>query len=280
MKILKIPDFEKILKPIWSHKAGYGWSAELNDWRKQKIKEQATTPEDLLLLKKLGVKKKEKVLAIAGYYASWASKIKDAGADVTYSDISASMVNFAKKEVKTRFSKYIHSNYELIPKRKDEYDWTFTFEACGGEQGLGIAALRSLLNRKGCIFVYYMRIGKQKISTGSKSRTYPRIIRTIAQIYGAKYKIKKINFRAHRKSHAPRVMPHMVFFLFTNQQAKKDAELDLKVLEYTKNKKEMTLEGDCSKFKVTALELKNSLKRLNRLIPLMKREFVKKIKVK
>ncbi|MCX6742327.1 MAG: hypothetical protein NTX24_04125 [Candidatus Pacearchaeota archaeon] len=280
MKNLKIPDLNKILKPIWSHKAGYGWSAELKEWKKQRIKEQATTPEDSLLLKKLGIKRNDNVLAIAGYYASWASKIKEAGTNVTYSDISKSMIDYAKKEVKTKFSNYIHSNYELIPRKINEYDWTFTFEACGGQQGLSIAAIRSLLNRKGCIFVYYMRIGKQKISTGSKSRTYPNIVKKIAQIYKAKYKIKKVNFRAHRKGYAPRFMPHMVFVLFTNQQSKKDAELDLKVLEYIKNKKEIMLEKESSKLNINKSQLKESLKRLNRLTPLMKKEFVRYIGIK
>ena len=89
---IKIPNLKEILKPRWAHKPGFGMRGGCK-LIKREGSEQATTPEDPKLLDKLGIKKKEKVLAIAAYYASWASQIAKAGARVDYNDISKEMVN-------------------------------------------------------------------------------------------------------------------------------------------------------------------------------------------
>jgi len=41
---MKIPNLKKIIQPNWAHKPGYGMNKE--GLKKQKVVEQATTPED------------------------------------------------------------------------------------------------------------------------------------------------------------------------------------------------------------------------------------------
>lgn len=275
-----ILDIKKITKPTWKHNAGFGINHKTGRFRKQKILGQATTPEDPQILSKLKISKKDKVLAIAAYYASWASKIKEAGADVVYSDISRSMVNYAKKHVKIRFSGYIQSNYELIPKETNEYDWTFTFEACGGEQGLPIAFLRSLLNKKGGILVYYDRKKEERVRIGGKPRTYPKIVKTLAKLYSTKFLIKQVYFKGHVKGHPISQVKHMVFWIFTNQRAQKLAFLDLKIIDLISKKRAISIKQESKVLKIPEKELKDSLNRLFALSWIIKQEFMKRIVIK
>lgn len=113
---MKIPNLKKILKPRWAHKPGFGMTEKYVLHKRESL-QQSSAPEDSNLLKKLKIKRGDKVLAIAGYYASWASEIARLGAKVDYSDISRSIVNWTKKKYGKLFRKYICSNYELIPKK-------------------------------------------------------------------------------------------------------------------------------------------------------------------
>jgi len=228
----KIPNLKEILKPRWSHNPGEGVNQK--GWHKQETRQQSSAPEDSNLLRKLGIKKREKVLAIAGYYASWASEIARLGAKVDYSDISSSMVKWAKRKYGKLFGKYLCSNYELIPKNTNEYDWTFTFEACGGGSGLPIAYLRSLLNKKGGILVLHMRYGEARKKMGGKPRTYPLIIKTLSKVYGAKYKIKGIKIRSHRFNKPMKMISHKIFIVKTNEKARNLAKQDLDALSSNK----------------------------------------------
>jgi protein-L-isoaspartate O-methyltransferase len=259
MKI-KIPNLKEILKPRWEHKPGFGMNKEFVLHKRESF-QQSSAPEDPNLLKKLEIKKGEKVLAIAGYYASWASELVRLGAKVDYSDISKSLVNWSKKKYGKLFGKYICSNYELIPKRPKEYDWTFTFEACGGGSGLPIAYLRSLLNKKGGILVYHIRYGKAKRKMGSKPKNYPLIVKTLSKIYGVQYKIKEIKVKSHRFEKPTRMMAHKIHIIKTNKKARKLAEEDLITLGSGKGSKE-------------------SIKRLNKLSKILNDKFNKRIDIK
>ena len=212
MKKYKIPNMKEILKPRWAHKPG--WRVNQAGWHKMKILKQATVPDDRKILQKLGIKKGEKVLAIAGYYGNWASALKKTGAIVSYSDISKPIVNWVKKNNKTKFKEYICSNYELIPKKPKKYDWTFTFEACGGGQGLPLAYLRSLLNNKGGILVLYWNT-KKRARMGIKPKRYPLIVKSLAKAYGAKASIKEINVKTYenfpRKDKKTAFLPHKIY---------------------------------------------------------------------
>jgi len=260
---MEIPDLKKIMKPNWSHKPGYGWSVKIGGLMKHKILEQSTTPQDKRLLEKLGIKRGERVLAIAGYYASWASQLAKNKADVDYSDISKSMVNYAKTKYKNLFGKYICSNYELIPEKENQYDWTFTFEACGGAQGLPIAYLRSLLNKKGGIMVLYFNFDKPE-HMGGKWKTYPMIVKKLSEIYGTRYKVKKIRISGHKKGCKNSSLVHRIYIIYTNERARKLVKIDLENLEKPSDKKD--------------IETLESLRRLNKVSKLVKQEFRKELK--
>jgi len=56
MKKASVPYLEKIIKPNWAHKPGYGYTPSKGGFYKHNIWEQGTTPEDGNLLKKLGLR--------------------------------------------------------------------------------------------------------------------------------------------------------------------------------------------------------------------------------
>lgn len=266
-KKLKIPNLNEITKPIWLHEAGYGFSGKEGGWYKQEILEQATTPLDSKILKVLGIKKGEKVLAIAAYYASWASKLAKVGAEVDYSDISKTIIKYAKKEYGHLFKKYILSDFVFIPKKAKEYDWTFTFESCGGGQGLPLAYLRSLLNKKGGILVFYWG---GRAHTGGKHKRYPRIVKNLSKIYSCNYKIKEVKLWSRRKGRAEDYYPHKIFSVLTNDSAREKAERDLNVLNYLQGKKKVCPDA----------KMLQSIKRLNKFSCVFDDKFVREVEVK
>lgn len=277
MAKIKIPDLNKIIKPTWKHKPGYGIRGK-KGLHEQEVWAQATTPEDPEILKKLGIKKGQKILVIAGFYGNWAAAIKKAGANVTYSDISLSIVNYVKKNSKIKFDKHICSNYELIPGAPKKYDWTFTFEACGGSQGLPIAYLRSLMNNCGGILVLHYEKGRHM---GSKYKRYPKIIKTLSRIYGAKGSMKKTKFMGYGKGRENKSrLTHFIYTIKTNEAARKKAEADIKLLDYLRNKRKMNLENDSGIFNITKGELRDSVSRLSKVSELSKKEFRREIELR
>ncbi len=243
---MKIPNIPKIAK-----------KAEGRKVENYKFQHNATIPSDKDLLGKLGIKRGDKVLSIATYYGDWAKAIAKAGAIVDYSDVSKSMVSWAKRNLKG-FGKYICSDYIYLPKKEQEYDWTFTFEALGVWQGLPLAYLRSLLNKKGGILVSFPRLDEHGKPVGGKEKVYPQLIKILGKIYGAKYKIKHLYFFASR--HGDLVSAkHVIYAILTNSKARKLARKDIEALFLGK------IQAD-------------SRKRLNKIATLLIRpEFVKEI---
>ncbi len=273
MKV-KIPKMNEILKPVWEHKHGYGFINK--KWEKKKILEQATTPEDSRILKKVGIKKGDKILAIAAYYASWAAALAEKGAIVDYNDVSSSMVSYCKKRYGKLFKRYILSNYELIPKKIKEYDWTFTFESCGEERGLPIAYLRSLFNKKGGKLIIYYKKGH----TGGKHKAYPKIIKILSKIYRVRTSIKEVKIKVDRMHKYKGNLPHRVYTIFTNNLARSKAEQDLEVLKHIKQKIIIDLEGDSKNLGISKKGLEESIKRLSKLNTIIKDECLREIEIK
>ncbi len=275
---LTIPNIKHILKPRWSHKPGF-WMSEVYVLIKQKKIGQGTAPAFKDLIKNIGIKKGDKVLAIAGYYADWASVIARAGAKVDYSDISRSMVNYARKKYGKLFKRYICSNYELIPLSPNEYDWTFTYEACGGASGLPIAYLRSLMNRKGGILVIFFNKKHEK-RMGTKPKNYSKIVRGLARIYPVRYKIKEINIKGKRKIRSfAGILPFIIYTLKTNNCARIMAKQDLDVLERIKDKRKVSLKRISKELNIKEKKIKGSLKRIEKLSGIIGEKFVKRITV-
>ncbi|MFQ5531795.1 MAG: hypothetical protein ACE5ES_04230 [Candidatus Nanoarchaeia archaeon] len=261
-----IPNLKKILIPRWAHKPGYGVNAK--GFHKQDIWRQGTIPEDKKLLQKLGIKKGDKVLAIASYYGDWAKELKKAGAKVDYSDVSKSMVNYVKKQKDRKFNRYIHSGYESIPKKPLEYDWTFTYEACGGGQGLPIAYLRSLLNNKGGILVLHYNL-KNPEAMGGKLDRYKMIVKNLAKAYGSKASVIRKKIVAKGKTDKLTLNKiYIIHKITTNNPARKKAEIDIKVLWDTKNKR------------VIDKKYEDSIKRLSILAKANGDKVVRKVEVR
>jgi len=275
---LKIPNVKHILKPRWSHKPGF-WMSKTYVLIKQEKIGQGTTPKIKDLIKNIGIKKGDKVLAIAGYYADWASVIARAGAHVDYSDISPTMVKYVKGEYRNLFKRYICSNYELIPKTLKEYDWTFTYEACGGASGLPLAYLRSLMNRKGGILVLFFN-KKHKKRMGTKPKNYSKIVKGLARIYNVEYKITEINIKGKRKiKRSSGILPFMMYTLKTNNRARIIVKQDLDVLEKIKDKKKISLKRLSRDLGRDKKNIRDSLKRINSFSGIIEKKFVRRITV-
>jgi hypothetical protein len=278
MKIT-IPNIKYILRPRWAHKPGY-WMSKVYVLKKQKKLGQGTTPDIGGIIKNIGLKKGERVLAIAGYYADWASVIAKAGAKVDYSDISRTMVNYTKKKYGKLFNKYICSNYELIPRYLNEYDWTFTYEACGGGSGLPIAYLRSLMNKKGGILVLFFNKAHEK-KMGTKPKNYSKIVHGLAKIYNVKYSIKKINLYGKRKiKRKSGILPFIIYTLRTNSSARTIVKQDLEVLEKIGCARRIFLENISKDLNVDKKSIKESLKRIGFISGISEKKFTKQVDIR
>lgn len=248
-----------------------GFYTKKGKFIKKMIKTQATLPNDKKLLNKVGLKRNDKVLFIAGYYGDWTKALAKAGAIVYYSDVSRNLVNYAKKSLKEKnIKEYICSDYALIPSKAFKYDWTFSFEPIGANQGLPIAMLRSLLNRKGGKLVVYPRIVEEEYNRHLKSsRKLTRIIKRLSRIYKTRYEITKIRIKGKAQKGEELVKKHVIVTLFTNDSTRKKVETDLKVLDLIANEKLKSSE-----------EVMKSLKRLDKLTKVIDKKFVKKLVIK
>ncbi len=276
---MKFPDLNKILAPNKEiYKPGYGLKSASG---KLDILEQGTTPKDKDLLKKLGIKKGERVLSIATFYASWAKSLRDSGARVDYSDVSKPLTNWAKKNFKNTFENYYNSNYELIPKEANKYDWIFTYEACGAGRGLPIAYLRSLLNKKGGILVIHLGSKEHQIANAPKIQKYPNIVNILSKIYGADSKVIKKKIRSFQRGEKQiKNYEFLISRIKTNSKARQNAQIDLEVLNYLKSKRKINLKVDSKKLKINTKELKSSLIRLNKLAKIISDKYQKEVEIK
>jgi protein-L-isoaspartate O-methyltransferase len=142
------------------------------------VHRQAIVPKDPRLLEKLGIEKGERILVFAGCYGDWASALARTGAKVTYTDSSPRMAKYAKRRFKkSRVEGFRARDAALQPRRKNLYDWSFSFQPIPLEhKALPFALIRSLLNKKGAIIA----------SFGSASWD----LALIAKVYGASLNLK------------------------------------------------------------------------------------------
>lgn len=262
---MKIPNLKKILEPLWAHNPGE--AVNQTGWHKHEVLMQGSRPVDPNILDKLGIKKGEKVLAIAGYYGDWAYALQKNGIKVDFSDVSKSIVNWVKKQKDRKFEKYFVSGYELLPKKEKEYDWTFTYEACGGGQGLPLAYLRSLLNKKGGILVLFFRPDDPE-KMGSKLKRYPLIVKQLAKAYDGKAIVVRKKIKAHRKNLPIKNHTYIIHKILTNNKARELAKKDIEFLWKIGNKKTLSK------------EYKDSVKRLSILAKAMNDKFRKEVEIK
>ena len=167
----------------------------------------------------------------------------------------------------------------MIPKKSREYDWTFTYEACGGSRGLTIAYLRSLLNNKGGIFVYEFNLEKKQSMIG-KRKSYPKILRTLVKVYGVNGSITKKRIKSRRRIKPIKMNTFFIFKIRTNNSAREKTERDLKVLKYLYDKGTVNLKKDSIKLKMSEKELRDSMVRLSKLKGSIRSIFFKEVKIK
>jgi len=282
MKIFFIPNIEKIIaKPEARFFKGYYWKD--GKFHEKIIKTQATLPDDKNLLSKIGLGKNEKILFIAGYYGNWAKSLARAGIIVSYSDVSRNLVNHAKKSLREKnIKEYICSDYTLIPSKSLKYDWTFSFEPIGTKQGLPIAMLRSLLNKKGGKLVVYPRVIEEmdRSKHYKSSRPLTKIVRILFKTYKANYRINKKIIEGKSQKSVKLKKKHVIITIFTSNLIRKKVEFDLKLLSFLKNKKIIRISDLCNNFNTSEKEIIQSLRRLEKITKVLDRKFIKRIVIK
>ncbi len=250
-----IPNLQKILKEAeaWKVSAIQKQKGNRKVWKKKTARSQHTIVNDKHLLKKIGLDKKDKILTIAGYYGDWTNAIAKAGCKVIYSELSKTLVNFARRKFgkNKNILKFTCANYVNVPKKENEFDWTITFEPIGGKMGLPLAIIRSLLNKKGFKVIHYPRENKPL-------KSYARY-KLIADVYGVKFDRKAVFIKGINQKFKILDKKHIVTTLKTNNVAKEKVKEDLESLKKNKFSKE-------------------SLERLSKIGTLMDNKYLNKFK--
>lgn len=225
-------------------------------WNPGTHKTQSVVPDDPRLAQKLGINPNEKVLVFAGGAGDWANALAQF-CKVHYTDVSHAMTRFVETQKKGGIKSFRSRPAELLIRRPNLYDWSFSYEPIPLGDRIELVLVRSLLNRKGC-----------KIAEGSVLGHTPLFIshmHSVARIYGAKVSSSITTVREA----GGRMRSVAVSTLETNQPARKRAQTDLAVFELlnslAKRKKSISKAEACSKLHVTEKELEKSLKRIDQL---------------
>lgn len=223
----QIPNYNKILKSLekWRIDAYRFTENGKRVWRKKNERTQWTIPKDPKLLNKIGIKKTDKILFIAGYYGTWANALAKLGAKVTYTEGSEELVAFAENKYKENqnFVEFICRDFATIPQEPQQYDWTVSFEPVSDDIALPIAVLRSLLNKKGIIIIHYPR----KLVPQDKFLNYKKI----AKVYNCEFLRKEVFIDGFSNHYLPLSRHHLITSLITNEIARSQAKIDIRALE-------------------------------------------------
>ena len=253
----KIPWLKKIFENEHIWKPGY---IPLKEGYSSRPLNQSTIPQDKYLLKKLGITKGDKILAVAGNHGDWARAIMEQGCKVDYNEYSQYFISYVKKRVK--FNKFIKCNFALLPKKALQYDWPFSYEPVSGNKAHPLSMLRSLLNRKGGIIMYY----DKKIQEG-KAKRYPKLTKILAKIYGCNYEIKAVKIDATRglgENKGNMVKNKFyIFILKTNKKAREKVKKDIKFIEKP----------------ISNLRNVESMERLDKFSCMFRDDYLKEIKI-
>jgi len=239
---------------------------------------QHVIPRDNKLLKKIGVRPGSRILIFAGGFGDWANQL-GRYAKIEYSDITQEMAEWVGAYQK-RIKKHFVADAMTIPKRKRKYDYSFSFEPTIGSQALSGAMQRALLNNVGCIII------EREGFTSLFGTDIRALMQSISRIYGARYEerqtIVKGIFHTQRVKNGGRdkieEIPLVTYCLFTNDSARRLAELDLlmeKLLrerQPTKANAELVpvIRNMLRKSKITIGALEQSLQRIRDLKNIIK----------
>ena len=244
LKDMLIPSLKKISKIAenWSAASAYDNGKKII----KKNRSQRTIPCDEDLLKKLGLRKSEKILVFAGYYGEWANELANAGCRVVYSDVSKSLTEYARRKY-PRIKRAVCRDYIWLPEKEKAYDWSFSFEPVGGKQGLVIAIIRGLMNNKGVKIVHYPRENKP----GDAYLRY----KLVARVYGCGFGRNSVYISGRGMFGERLDEEHIITSFRTNEGVKRNVREDLKTL-------------------ISGCGSKDSLKRLSRISGLIERRYL------
>lgn len=220
---------------------------------------QSTTPIDPKLLNKIGLEKKDKVLYFAGCYGDWAKAISHQ-TELVYTDATKSVLEYAKTRNKGKIKRFKLITAELVPQRPMIYDWSVSYEPIPllRTNTLKFSLTRSLLNKKGAKLIYSFLYEAEKKETLSQ-------IERIARIYSAEVELKKTFVETNSKRWQKTPVPISTITLKTNPRARKKAFIDLRILNAIDKESSMTIAQIAKKFKISKLEVINSIKRIEAL---------------
>ncbi|MDD5163557.1 MAG: hypothetical protein PHD95_05105 [Candidatus ainarchaeum sp.] len=189
------------------------------------FKHQALIPANKDLLKKVGIKPKEKVLVFAGCFGDVAQALAQE-CEVHYTDAGKSMTKFVRTKRPGQIRSFRTRPMQLYPRRKLVYDWSFSFEPLPlmYSANFKLTLIHSLLNRKGAIIVQqeFAKYFAEKLTTQANQ---------VAKIYGAKLKISTTQI-IEKRDDSQFGTGCQVITLETNFFARRRAALDLKVLHF------------------------------------------------
>lgn len=227
-----------------------GWSENIGF-----SKQQSVVPRDKRLIQKLGLKKSENILVLAGGFGDWSAAISN-DCKVHYTDISPTMTAFVKRENPGKILSYRARPAELLIRRPLQYDWSFSYEPIPLESRLPLILVRSLLNRSGAKVVYSQYHPKHLQET----------FKLVAHLYGTKYTLKKIFVQVDPKKYQQRTIPVFLFTIQTNPVARNKAAVDIKIQallnRLAKNGEQMVVEGMEKQLQITARELEEGQHRI------------------
>ncbi|MBS3061511.1 MAG: hypothetical protein J4215_02930 [Candidatus Diapherotrites archaeon] len=250
----------------WSKKY---WS-DLGFWNQPRsLKTQDLVPEDSQLGQKIGIKPGEKVLVFAGDYGDWAKAIGQF-AEVHYTDISPTAVHFVRENKAQTLTSVRARIAELMPRTENRFDWSFSFEPIPLWPRLPLVLARSLLNKKGGIFLmrsYYMNLVYRKDHRADLSR-----MRKLAKAYGATFeetgKRIWITSWAHQKPHSE---PMRVFVMRTNPVAREKAMVDFRILQFLnalhKKGQQPSVPDIANRYKLPIRAVEESVLRIENFLP-------------
>lgn len=238
---------------------------------------QATSPEEPVL-EKLGLKKGERILVIAGGLGNWARALAEEGAEVHFSDASREVVNWVR-ERRGKIKK--NSTADALRWPAIRYDWVFSFEPHPlRDSSLPFTLLRSLAKTRGTKLVYRKYLITLKIAPSSELDLYKRVrplIRFISINYGAvlSEQKKEIFSTTYLEPQEKRFVEHKIITLESNPEAARKAELDLQIISLLQRKQitsvsKIMQEERIKRMKATRKEILESIKRINDLTQLLR----------
>lgn len=182
------------------------------------------SPKDPVLLKKIGIKEKDRVYYFAGFEGSWAKAIASFGPEVTFTDISKHYVEKAK-ESGFRYQRVLRKEAGRYPRKPLRYDWSFSFEPFPVLRDNPLMpVMRGLLNKKGLKFVVFGKGWKKPIKHYLNSKIFP-----LCNLYGAKLVFSETKTKGKTPGSAEKNASLMIVTVHSNNNARQKAWLDLLV---------------------------------------------------